>query len=384
MQYYFDNAATTATKPKSVAKAVYNSLNSGLYGNPSRGAHGYSLNSFHSIYEARKKVAKFFNAPTDNNVVFTSNITTSLNMVIKGILKEGDHVITTKYEHNSVLRPLYQMEKEGVQLDFIDFSVPSGNIDYDDFKKKLKPNTKMVISTHGSNVIGNLIDIKMLGKFCKEHDLIFVVDSAQTAGVIPIDVQRENIDILCWTGHKSLYGPQGTGGIVFNNDIDIKPILSGGSGTDSFNKEQPDELPSLLESGTMNTHGIVGLLAGIDYILEKDIKLLKDKQLKLASKFYNSIKDLDHIKFYGDYSKDRTAIVAFNLSDISSSDVANVLNEEYNIAVRGGAHCAPLLHERLGTKNQGIVRFSFSSFNTEDEIDYAIEAVHSLINMLNN
>lgn len=381
MQYYFDNAATTAIKPESVAKAVYDSLNSGIYGNPSRGAHRFSLNSFQLIYETRRKIAKFFNAPSDDKIAFTSNVTMALNMIVKGVLKEGDHVITTSYEHNSVLRPLYQMVDIGVDLDIITASVPKGEIDYNEFQKKIKPETKMIICTHGSNVIGNLIDIDRLGRLCRENDILFVVDAAQTAGVIPIDVQKSNIDILCWTGHKSLYGPQGTGGVVINSEIDIEPLLSGGSGGDSFNPKQPSDLPGLLESGTMNTHSIAGLSAGIDYINKIGLKEIKNIQLDLAKKFYNGIKDLDLIKFYGDYSQDRTAIVAFNIGDIPSSDVASILNEKYGIAVRGGAHCAPLLHINMDTTEQGIVRFSFSSLNTENEINYAISAIKDLVDM---
>ena len=311
--------------------------------------------------------------------MFTNNSTESLNIAILGLLNKGDHVITTSMEHNSVLRPIY-LAHETIGCEYtVVKGDKTGMIDYADLEKAIQPNTKMIAITHSSNVTGNIVDLEKVVAICKKHNLISVVDASQTAGVVPIDVDKLGVDVLCFTGHKSLYGPQGIGGLCVRlKEPEIRRYKVGGSGVRTFDKVHPGEYPLRLEAGTLNTSGILGLHEGVKYINKHGIDNLYKKQIDFANKFYNELKDLDCLEFYGDFTKDRTAVVALNFKGISASDVADVLAEEYDIAVRPGAHCAPLMHEVLGTQEQGIVRFSFSSMNTEEEVDYAIKAIKSI------
>ncbi|MGP1403796.1 MAG: aminotransferase class V-fold PLP-dependent enzyme [Catonella sp.] len=374
---YLDNAATTRIKPKVVVEAVSEALTT--LGNAERGTHSASLGASRTVFSTRMKLAKFFNAEGPSNIVFTMNATESLNIAIKGILEKGDAVITTCLEHNSVLRPLYQLRDEGVELSFVSAD-KLGRPNYEEFESLIKPNTKAIISTAGSNLTGNLVDIKRVGEIAKRHGLIFVVDASQVAGVFPIDVKELNIDILCFTGHKGLLGPQGTGGLYVRDGVDVKPYLSGGTGVQTYNEHQPAEMPTRLEAGTLNGHGIAGLDAAIDYINEVGMKSIHDKELALMWKFYNGVKDIEGIKIYGDFDvKDRCPIVSINLSDYESGVVSDELFTRFEIATRPGGHCAPLMHRALGTVDQGAVRFSFSHFNTEEEVDTAINAVRTLV-----
>ena len=374
---YLDNAATTRVKPKEVVEAVAEALTT--LGNAERGTHSASLGASRTVFSTRMKLAKFFNAEGPSNIVFTMNATESLNIAIKGILEKGDAVITTCLEHNSVLRPLYQLRDEGVELSFVSAD-KFGRPNYEEYESLIKPNTKAIISTAGSNLTGNLVDIKRVGEIAKRHGLIFVVDASQTAGVFPIDVKALNIDILCFTGHKGLLGPQGTGGLYVRDGVDVKPYLSGGTGVQTYNEHQPAEMPTRLEAGTLNGHGIAGLDAAIDYINEVGMKSIHDKELALMWKFYNGVKDIEGIKIYGDFDvKDRCPIVSINLSDYESGVVSDELFTRFEIATRPGGHCAPLMHRALGTVDQGAVRFSFSHFNTEEEVDTAINAVRTLV-----
>ena len=373
---YLDNAATTRVKPKEVVEAVSEALMT--LGNAERGTHSASLGASRTVFSTRMKLAKFFNAEGPSNIVFTMNATESLNIAIKGILEKGDAVITTCMEHNSVLRPLYQLRDEGVELSFVSAD-KLGRPNYEEFKSLIKPNTKAIISTAGSNLTGNLVDIRRVGEIAKKHGLIFVVDASQVAGVFPIDVKELNIDILCFTGHKGLLGPQGTGGMYVRDGVDVKPYLSGGTGVQTYNEHQPAEMPTRLEAGTLNGHGLAGLDAAIDYINEVGMKSIHDKELALMWKFYNGVKDIEGIKIYGDFDvKDRCPIVSINLSDYESGAVSDELFTRFEIATRPGGHCAPLMHMALGTVEQGAVRFSFSHFNTEEEVDTAINAVRTL------
>lgn len=374
---YLDNAATTRIKPKVVVEAVAEALTT--LGNAERGTHSASLGASRTVFSTRMKLAKFFNAEGPSNIVFTMNATESLNIAIKGILEKGDAVITTCLEHNSVLRPLYQLRDEGVELSFVSAD-KLGRPNYEEYESLIKPNTKAIISTAGSNLTGNLVDIKRVGEIAKRHGLIFVVDASQVAGVFPIDVKELNIDILCFTGHKGLLGPQGTGGLYVRDGVEVKPYLSGGTGVQTYNEHQPAEMPTRLEAGTLNGHGIAGLDAAIDYINEVGMKSIHDKELALMWKFYNGVKDIEGIKIYGDFDvKDRCPIVSINLSDYESGVVSDELFTRFEIATRPGGHCAPLMHRALGTVDQGAVRFSFSHFNTEEEVDTAINAVRMLI-----
>lgn len=372
---YFDNAATTLPKPKVVIDAVASAMSS--MGNAGRGVNDVSLDAARTVFEARMKIAKLFGCDSPKQVVFTSNSTESLNMAIKGLLEKGDHVITTVAEHNSVLRPLYCMAEDGVDISFV--MVNNGKIDYSSFEELINANTKMIICTHGSNLTGNLIDIKRVGEIARKHNLLFVVDASQTAGVFPIDIKEMNIDVLCFTGHKGLLGPQGTGGMVVREGLVIKPLKSGGTGVQTYNKKQPVEMPTALEAGTLNGHGIAGLSAAIDYINEKGMDNLRKTELDLMWRFYSGIKDIKDIHIYGDFTeKERCPIVALNLADYDSAELGDELYAEYGISTRSGAHCAPLMHEALGTVNQGAVRFSFSHMNTEVEVDAAILAIREI------
>jgi cysteine desulfurase family protein len=373
---YFDNAATSFHKPDSVAEAVYNAIKN--MGNSGRGVHKASLESGRVVYAARELLAELFNVKDCSRIAFTANSTESLNTAIKGLLHSGDHVITTVLEHNSVLRPLYEMEGRGAALTIIQCDA-SGNIKIEDIEDAIRHNTKMVVCTHGSNLTGNLLDIEKIGALCKKHNLLFAADVSQTAGVFPIDVDRQNIDVLCFTGHKGLLGPQGTGGIYVREGIDISPLKSGGSGILTYLKTQPSSMPECLEAGTLNVHGIAGLHAGVSYILEHGIDYIRKREQELMRRFYEGVRDIPDIKIYGDFStSDRAAIVSMNIGEYDSAKVSDRLAEDYDICTRSGGHCAPLMHQSLGTVEQGAVRFSFSHFNTSDEVDIGIKAIREL------
>ncbi len=374
---YFDNAATTLQKPKEVIDAVVKALSS--MGNSGRGNTSASLEANHTIFNTRELLANFFNIKDSSRIAFTCNSTEGLNMAIKGVLKSGDHIITTELEHNSVLRPLYEMEEKGVKISFAKAD-KLGNISYDEIETLINKDTKAIICTHASNLTGNLIDIERIGNICKKHNLLFIVDGSQTAGVFPIDVEKMNIDILCFTGHKSLLGPQGTGGIYVKKGVNITPLKSGGTGILTYSKFQPLEMPTHLEAGTLNGHGIAGLGAGIEFINKIGIDKIREKEDSLMWRFYNGVKDLPYIKIYGDFSKkERCPIVTLNIGDYDSGDVAEELIN-FNISTRAGGHCAPLMHKALGTEKQGAVRFSFGYFNTLEEVDETIEIIKSIVN----
>lgn len=373
---YFDNAATTLQKPPQVAKAVAEAMCS--LGNAGRGGHEATLGAARVIFETRKILADFFHAENPKRIAFTSNATESLNIAIKGILEPGDHVVTTALEHNSVLRPLYEMEKQGVSVTILPAD-SKGRIRISGFEEALRENTKAIICTHASNLTGNMLDIAKIGETARSHRILFCVDASQTAGVIPIDVQEMKIDILCFTGHKSLLGPQGTGGIYVREGVPVRPLKSGGSGVQTYLKEHPSQMPVALEAGTLNGHGIAGLYAAVFYLQETGIDVIRQKELFFMKRFLEGIKDIPGIRIYGDFDTDlRCPIVSWNLGDYDSSEASDELFQKYRIATRPGAHCAPLMHQALGTTGQGAVRCSFSHFNTEKEIDTAIAAVKEL------
>lgn len=372
---YLDNAATTMKKPQCVIDAVVAAMSH--MGNAGRGATSAALDASRVIYDTREKLSDLFNLQNPSRVAFTCNSTESLNTAIKGILSSGDHAITTALEHNSVLRPLYDLQAKGMELSIVDCD-ENGNIDYNDFEKLIKENTKAIVCTHASNLVGNVLDVKKIGSIAKKHNLIFIVDASQSAGVFPIDMQDMNIDILCFTGHKGLLGPQGTGGICVREGIDVRPLKVGGSGVNTFSKEQPVEMPTHLEAGTLNGHAIAGLNAALDYLKEEGIDNIKKREEELMFRFYNGIKDIKDIKIFGNFENKRAAIVTFNVGDIDSAAFSDELSFAYDISTRAGAHCAPLMHKAMNTVEQGAVRFSFSHYNTEEEIDTAIKAVKEI------
>lgn len=373
---YLDNAATTLHKPEGVAEAMITALTS--MGNSGRGAHEATLDASRMIYGTREKLAELFHISDPMRIAFTCNATESLNIAIQGILQPGDHVITSVCEHNSVLRPVYRMAKRGVTYNMLPAD-KKGVIQYDQLTSLLKKETKAIVITHASNLTGNVTDLKKVSDFAKKNGLLLIVDASQTAGCIPIDVQELGIDVLCFTGHKGLMGPQGTGGIYVRESIKIAPLKVGGSGVKSFDKEHPDTMPTALEAGTLNGPGIAGLGASVSWLLKQGVEKIHEKDLALSRRFLKGIAEIPDITIYGDMdSQMRTAIVSLNLGDVDSAEMSDWLWEDYGIAVRAGAHCAPLMHKALGTEQQGAVRFSFSCFNTEEEVDAAIQALKEL------
>lgn len=373
---YLDNAATTMHKPQEVIDAVVAAMSS--MGNAGRGVNDASLSASRIIYDTREKLCHLFHGTNARQIAFTNNSTESLNIAIKGILNPGDHVITTMLEHNSVLRPLYEMEARGVKLTIVK-SNGQGTLNIQDIEDAITEETKLIICTNGSNLTGNYINLKPIGEMAHKHGVLFAVDASQTAGVFPIDVQDMQIDILCFTGHKGLLGPQGTGGIYVREGLSVRPLKTGGSGVQTYSKIHPAEMPTALEAGTLNGHGIAGLHAALEYLEKTGIDSIRNREQDLMWRFYEGVKDIPNVKIYGDFStKNRCAVVTLNIGDYDSSEVSDALLTEYNISTRSGGHCAPLMHEALGTVEQGAVRFSFSHYNTEEEVDTAIKAIREL------
>ncbi|MCI7796629.1 MAG: aminotransferase class V-fold PLP-dependent enzyme [Lachnospiraceae bacterium] len=376
MSIYLDNAATTMHKPQCVIDAVVSAMQH--MGNSGRGAHDASLDASRTIFGARERISDLMNLGNPKQVAFTSNSTEALNTAILGLFGPGDHIISTVMEHNSVLRPLYRLEAAGAEVSFVPCD-EKGCLRAGLFESYLKSNTRGIVCTHASNLTGNANDLEMIGAFCKAHGLLFVVDASQTAGVLPIDMKAMNIDVVCFTGHKGLYGPQGTGGLCVREGISVRPLKSGGSGVHTYLKEHPSEMPTALEAGTLNGHGIAGLYAALGFLRETGIDTIHQKELSLMRRFLDGVRDIPSIKLYGDFDTDyRAAVVSLNLGDYDSSEVSDELSYTYGISTRPGAHCAPLMHESMGTVDQGMVRFSFSWFNTEEEVDAAVRALKEL------
>ena len=372
---YLDNAATTVRKPPAVAEAVLAAL--GSFGNSGRGAYGEALDAGRCIYETRLLLGELFHCPAER-VCFTPNSTAALNIAIAGLFAPGDHVISTDWEHNSVLRPLYRFRSQGGAVDFLPAD-RQGRLDWDTLPGLLRRETKAVVCTHASNLTGDALDLRRMGAFCREHGLLLVVDASQTAGLLLIDMEDMGIDVLCFTGHKSLMGPQGTGGLCVRPGVEICPLLTGGTGVQSYRETQPEAYPTRLEAGTLNGHGIAGLRAALRFRREVGREAILAHELGLARHFYERVRDIPGIRLYGDYAAaERAPIVALNLGDADSGAVADALWERWGIAVRPGAHCAPRLHRALGTEAQGAVRFSWSYYNTEAETDAAVSALRQL------
>lgn len=373
---YLDSAATALWRPPQVVQAAAEAMCA--LGSASRGVHGGSLAANRTVYAAREKLAAFFGCPRPDHVIFTCNATEALNIAISGLFRPGDHVISTDLEHNSVLRPLYRLEREGgVPVDF----VPAdrlGRLDYGAFARLLRPETRAIVCTHASNLTGELVDIPRIGQFARDRGLLLVVDAAQTAGVFPLHMEKMGIDVLCFTGHKGLMGPQGTGGLCVRPGVEIRPWKVGGTGIQTYSPTQPEAYPTRLEAGTLNGHGIAGLSAALDFLAEKGIDSIRTRERALMERFYLGVRDLPEVEIYGDFSRERAAIVSLNLGEEDAGAVTDALYQDYGIAVRAGGHCAPRMHRALGTGERGAVRFSFSWVNTPEEVDTAIRALEEL------
>lgn len=372
---YFDNSATTLHKPDALKEKFIELLNTNDLGNPSRSGHIKSQNSMMGIFQTKKDLAKLFHIANPNDIALTENASFGLNFVIKSLVKENDHVITTTTEHNSVLRPLYQ---SGAELSFIDFD-DECNVAFDKIPELVRENTKFIITNQASNLLGNVNDLDKIHAYAKKYKLIMIIDIAQTAGCMDLDISKYPNSIFVFTGHKSLYGPSGTGGIIKNGDFDFSNVFSGGSGVNSFDKNHPLDFPAVFEVGTSNFISQIAMDASIKFILDEGIDKIHQHLKEITKRFYDGIKDIDGIKIYskkpeGEYSP----IVSINLKDMESSELALILDEKYDIQTRPGAHCAPLIHEHFATEAQGIVRFSFSYFNTDEEIDKAIEVLREI------
>ena len=376
---YFDNAATSYPKPPDVAKAVYDSIVR-YGGNPGRSGHKMSLNAAKIVYNLREKVSEFFGISDCEGVILTKNCTEALNLAIFSVIKHGGNVIISNFEHNSVMRPLEYLKNNKIS----DYKV--ANISFDnprltanEFEKLVDSKTKMIICTHASNVTGKIAPIKEISEICRRNNLIFCVDASQTAGIIPINMQEMGIDILCCPGHKGLYGPRGTGLLVINSKISLSPIIFGGTGSVSTSLEQPDFLPDIAESGTINVPGAAGLSAGISFINKNGINNIYAHEIELASYFYEIISKMPNILLYSSKPCENNAVatVSFNVKGKACTDVADAL-DRYNIAVRSGLHCCPMAHNFIGTGQNGTVRASFSYFNKKSEIDYLCNVLKHL------
>jgi cysteine desulfurase family protein len=376
---YFDNAATSWPKPPETITAMRNYLQN-IGGSPGRSGHRLSIEAARLVFDTREKLAQLFNVSDPLRIVLTRNATEGLNIAIFGFLKPGDHVITSGMEHNSVMRPLRAIEARGVGITVVPCAI-DGLIDPGNIVKAIKKNTKAIYMTNASNVTGTVMPVSDIGRIAREHGLVLCVDAAQTAGCYPIDIEEMNIDLLAFTGHKALFGPSGTGGLYIREGLEkrIEPICVGGTGSRSEAEEQPDFMPDRFEAGTPNTAGIAGLCAGVEFILDKGITQIKDREEKLIKLFIEGVSELPRVKLYGQQSvKYRTPAVSFNIDGMDSAAVSFALDEQFSIMSRSGLHCAPSAHKTIGTYPTGTVRFSFSYFNTKEQVITSIKALKKI------
>lgn len=372
---YLDNAATTLTKPDSVLQAVQSAF--GRLGNAGRGVNDAALDASRSLYSARETAAQLFHVSRPQQIAFTANVTEALNMAVQGLTAPGDRIVTTAADHNSVLRPCRLMRDRGADVAIVPVD-SRGRLDWDAMLELITPGTRLVVCTHASNVTGNIYDISRIADLAHQNGALFVLDAAQTAGHTDINAEELGLDALCFTGHKGLFGPQGTGGIYVRPGLEIRPLLAGGTGVQSYNPHQPPEMPTVLEAGTLNGPGIAGLEAGMRFVLEQGAETIGKRIAQLADRFLAGVREIPGVVLYGDFSGPRTGVVSLNLDPFDAAAVSDALYENDGIATRAGAHCAPLMHTALGTKERGTVRFSFSWFNTEAEVDGAVQALKEL------
>ena len=378
MGIYLDNAATSFPKPKEVATAVYDFMvNNGT--SSGRGSYKKAMQSDYIVYECRKLIGKLFNFDNPKKVVLTSNVTDSLNIAMRGILKENDHVITSSLEHNAVWRCLKTLERDiNIKIDTVECS-KDGITNPQDIKKYIKKDTALIVFTQASNVLGTIQPIREIGAIAREHNIPFLVDSAQSAGAMKIDVKEDNIDILAFTGHKSLLGPMGTGGLIINTDIDIKPLKAGGTGGDSAYEYQPDYYPNHLETGTSNVSGIVGLREAIKFLNKEGIENIHNKEKELTKYALEKLETVKDIEIYGPKDCEKMlSVISFNIKDKRPEDVGSILDQKYDIMLRAGLHCAPTAHSVIGTKDRGTLRIGLGYFNKKEDIDKLVEALNNL------
>lgn len=381
---YLDNAATTMRKPQEVIDAVVTAM--GTLGNAGRGASSSAMGAARTIHECRERVARLLGCPRADHVAFAPNSTAALNCAINGLVREGDRVVTTVLEHNSVLRPLNRLAAErGVHVEHVGCD-EFGRLDMEELERLVVSGTRAVIVTGASNVTGNAVDVTRVSRIAHAAGAVCIVDASQSAGIIPIDMAGQGLDVVCFTGHKALMGPQGTGGLAVAEGIDIRPWNVGGTGVHSFDPMQPEDWPTRLEAGTLNGHGLAGLAAGLEFLdANGGVEAMGEHEVAMARRLYEGVRQIDGVTVYGDwetFSSDesplRAGVLSLNVGEISSADVSDMLMQGWGIATRPGAHCAPLMHEALGTREQGVVRFSTSWFTTQEEIDTAIEAVREI------
>ena len=376
---YLDNASTSFPKPECVIEAVSGFMR-GCGANANRGSYRAAYDADELLYDTRQRLCRLFGASGSKNVIFTKNITESLNVVIRGLLRPGDHVLVSSMEHNAVMRPLTALSQAGVTFERIP-SLANGELLPQAAEGLMSRNTRAVIMTHASNVCGTVMPIKSIGKLCRERKIVFIVDSAQTAGVLPVNMEEMNIDVLCFTGHKGLLGPQGTGGFIVREEYahQMSPLIFGGTGSVSHLEQMPDFLPDRFEAGTLNLPGIAGLNAAVKYIEQVGIQALYEKEMQLTSRFLEGIKEIDGFMSAGRRDiTGRTGVVSVSLKDMDNARAAFLLEQEYGIQTRVGLHCAPNAHRVLGTYPKGTIRFSFGHMNTEQDVDAAVFALKRL------
>ncbi|MCF6095106.1 aminotransferase class V-fold PLP-dependent enzyme [Microaerobacter geothermalis] len=375
---YFDNAASTWPKPPEVEMAMMTCIRE-YAANPGRGGHQLSIRAGRTLFQCRNLLAKLFAVTNPNDISFFPNATGAINQGIQGLLQEGDHVITTMIEHNSVRRPLEYLSKLGkIELSYVEVAL-DGTVSLKELDTLIKPNTKLLVVSHASNLLGTIIPIGELGRWAKGKGIVFMVDASQSAGAISINVERDNIDLLAFPGHKGLYGPQGTGGLYIHPSLELTPLILGGTGSHSESIDQPKERPERFESGTPNTVGIAGLAAGVEFVLKTGVGQIWEHEQQLTQYCLSELINMDGITVYGPPpGVNRTAVISFNLEGLDPNELAFILDDYYGIAVRAGFHCTPLAHETAGTSQLGSVRISFSYFNTVEEVNRFIEVMKEI------
>lgn len=380
---YFDNAATSFPKPKEVLDAMMEQMMN-FGGSANRGSSKTVLQSSRLVYECREAIKSFFNYDKNENVIFTNNITSSINILLSAIVKPNWHIITTSMDHNSVLRPLFKLkeELEGIEVDVVPCN-ELGFLNIDNLKDSIKENTKLIILSHSSNLVGSIQPLKEISDICREKNIFLILDSAQSAGILPIDMKDLSLSALAFTGHKSLLGPQGIGGFIIDDKLnaEAKPVFVGGTGSSSSLLAQPDFLPDKFECGTLNIPGIVGLLHGINYINKEGLNTIREREEFLCKKALDGLLNINNLKVYGTFdTSKKTSVISFNINDMDPSLVGYILDSEFNISSRTGLHCAPLAHKTVGSYPSGSIRISLGYFNTEKELDIFLKAINNIKN----